>query len=628
VGTVRSPTIGSQLTRVVLAAALPVWLASALLLYQVQVESRALIERDAAATARALMVAVDRDLASAETAALVLSYSPDLASGDLVAFHARASKLMGSGIGNNVVLTDALGQQVLNTVKPFGEPLPRHGNPELARRVFETGKPVISDLYRGGVLHRPVLSVDVPVIRDGQVIYDLSIGIFPERLSEILRQEKLPEGWIAAVFDSKGVIAARTHAADAADRFIGHKGPPALLERMAQAPEGMVETRTLEGISVSAAFVRSGVSSWAVAIGIPTMGLTVRLWKSLGLSLASTLVLIALGIAAARFTGERLARPIRALVEPALAHGRGERVAIPALGLKEADDVGRALIEGSQLLAQRTAERDEVEREKRLVLDAKRQIEKDARDRSAYFTYLSHELRTPLTAILGYSNLIANRVHATSPDPKYLSYCARIDEGIERLMGTVNEILDYARYEAHEIVLHKECLDVASEIRGAIGMLEGRAAHAGVKLQHELAADLPRLYADPNRLQQILLNLLSNALKFTPAGGTATVCAMRANEPKLVIRVEDTGIGIPAADLARILQPFARVEDTAARQREGTGLGLPLTKGLVELHGGSFEIASRLGVGTTVTVCLPVASSEACISSETASGSQRERCTS
>jgi two-component system, sensor histidine kinase and response regulator len=624
VGTDRSPTIRSQLTRVVLAAALPVWFASALLLYQVQIESRALTERDAAATARALMVAVDRDLASTETAALVLSYSPDLDSGDLAAFHARASKVMSSGIGNNVVLTDASSQQVLNTVKPFGEPLPRHGDPALARRIFETGKPAISDLYLGGVLLRPVLSVDVPVIRHGQVMYDLSIGIFPERLSEILRQEHLPAGWVAAVFDSKGVIAARTRAADQFDQFVGHKAPATLVEKMAQVPEGMVETRTLEGIPVSAVFSRSRVSNWTVAIGIPTTGFTVRLWKSLGLSLASTLVLVALGIAAARFTGERLARPIRALVGPALAHGRGEHVAIPALGLKEADEVGHALVEGSRLLAQRTAERDEVEREKQLVLDAKRQIEKDARDRSAYFAYLSHELRTPLTAILGYSSLIASRVRAASQDPKYLTYCARIDEGIGRLLGTINEILDYARYEAHEIVLHKEFLDVASEIRGAVSMLEGRAVHAGVKLQQDLAADLPKLYADRNRLQQILLNLLSNALKFTPADGTVTVSAMRANEPKLVIRVEDTGIGIPADDLVRILQPFARVEDIAARQREGTGLGLPLTKGLVELHGGSFEIASRLGVGTTVTVCLPLTSSEACVSSQTASGSQRE----
>lgn len=620
-GSVRSPTIRSQLTRVVLAAALPVWLASALLLYQVQLDSRALIERDAAATGRALMVAVDRDLASAETAAVVLAYSPYLVSDDLAAFHARVSQVMRSGVGNNIVLTDASGQQVLNTLKPYGEPLPRHGDPELVRRVFATAKPVISNLYVGAVRGRPVVSIDVPVSRDGQVAYDLSIGLFPERLAEILRQEQLPEGWVASIFDSKGVIVARTHAAD---QFVGHKGAPALIEKIAQVPEGMVETRTLEGISVSAVFSRSEVSNWAVAIGVPTSELAGRLWKSLGLSLGGTLVLVMVGVAGARLTGERLARPIRALVGPALAHGRGERVDIPALGLKEADDLARALVEGSQLLAQRTAERDEVEREKRQVLDAKRRIERDARDRSAYFAYLSHELRTPLTAILGFSNLIANRIGARAQDPKFLSYCAHIDEGVERLMGTINEILDYAQYEAHEIVLRKEFIDVGSEIRGAISLLEGRATNVGVKLEHELASNLPRLYADRNRLQQILLNLLSNALKFTPAGGTVTVAAERASETSLVIRVEDSGIGISANDLQRVLQPFARAEDAGHRRREGTGLGLPLAKGLVELHGGSFEIASKLGVGTTVTVCLPVGPLDAAASSDLAvPGSQR-----
>jgi hypothetical protein len=329
----RSPTIRSQLTRVVFAAALPVWLASAFLLYQVQVEGRALIERDAGATARAVMVAVDRDLATVETAALVLAASPELTSGDLAAFHQRARELADYGIGNNVVLTSSSGQQLLNTLRPYGDPLPRHGSPDVVRGVFEDRKPVISDLYLGAVRRRPVVSVDVPVIREGQVVYDLSIGLFPERLGEILSREKLPADWVVSVFDSKGIIAARTHAAD---QFVGHRGAPPLIERIKQVPEGMVETWTLEGISVSAVFSRSEISNWAVAIGVPTAELTARLWESVGLSLTGTLVLVALGLVAARFTGERLARPIRALVAPALAHGRGERVDIPTLGLREA----------------------------------------------------------------------------------------------------------------------------------------------------------------------------------------------------------------------------------------------------------------------------------------------------
>jgi len=109
-----------------------------------------------------------------------------------------------------VVLTDASGQQVLNTLQPLGQPLPRHGNPDLVKRVFADANPVISDLYIGGLWRRPVISVDVPVILDGTVIYDLSIGLFPERKSEILRQQHLPAGWIAGVIDSTGIIIARS----------------------------------------------------------------------------------------------------------------------------------------------------------------------------------------------------------------------------------------------------------------------------------------------------------------------------------------------------------------------------------------------------------------------------------
>ena len=152
----RSTTIRAELTRVVLAAALPVWLASAVLLYEDQADDRALIERDARATARALMVAIDRDLASARTAAQVLATSPYLISGDLDAFYAQAKATLPTSGGNDLVLSDASAQEVLNTLRPYGEKLPRHGDPKLVERVFITGQPAVSDLYSNGVpLGRP-----------------------------------------------------------------------------------------------------------------------------------------------------------------------------------------------------------------------------------------------------------------------------------------------------------------------------------------------------------------------------------------------------------------------------------------------------------------------------------------
>ncbi|HET6197124.1 MAG TPA: sensor histidine kinase [Acetobacteraceae bacterium] len=605
-GVIRSTSIRSVLIRVVLIGAVPVWLASALLLYKVHTDARTLIERDAAATARTLMVAVDRDLASAEATALALATSPSLTAGDFAAFSLQAESLLHDSVGSNFVLSDATGQQLINTLRPYGEELPRHGALDLLRRVIATGKPGISDLYTGGVRQRPVVSIDVPVLRGGEVAYILSSVFIPERLGAILQQEHLPAGWVASVFDSKGIIVARTHGAE---QFVGRKGAPALIAGIAQMPEGIVRTNTLEGTEVAAAFTRSEVSNWAVAIGVPTIELSARLWSSFAWSVFGTLFLLAAGLIAAHFAGRRIIRPILALASQALASGRGERVTPQPLGLKEADDLAAALAEGSRQLERRTEERDRAEVQKQEILIAKRVAEEAAQGRSAWFAYLSHELRTPLHVVRGCAELIALRARA-SPDPAISGYCERIDRAVEHVLGVANEILDYAKYEAQELELHVDPLDAAAAVRDAALLLDAEAFQAGVNLRCVIVENLPRLRADPVRLRQILLNLLSNAVKFTPRGGSVTIEVALADDDRLMIRVRDTGVGISTEDIPRILQPFAQVASAQVDKPVGTGLGLPLAKGLVELHGGSLAIASTPGVGTTVTVLLPTMAKE------------------
>ena len=596
-----STSIGSELIRVVAAAALPVWVAAALLLYKVHADDRTLVERDAATTARVLTAAVDRDVAAARATAIALATSPYLVSGDLAAFHQQASRVLASGTGSNIILTDASGQQVLNTLRDYGQSLPRHGDPDLVRRVVDGGRPVISDLYHGGVRHLQVVSIDVPVMRGEQIVYDLSVGLLPERLNEILREEALPAGWTASILDSKGVIVART---EAGGDPVGHKAAPALVSRMAQVPEGSVEAATMDSTGASAVFTHSRLSGWTVAVEVPADRLT-TLWRSLASGLAITL-LLAGSLTAARWAGRRVVQPLQALGMMAVAYGRGERVEIPPLGLKEADDLAGSLIEGSRLLETRTIERDRAETQRQQTFLAKQLGEEAAHTRSAYFAYLSHELRSPLMAILGCSELIAARMRAKSIDQDCLKYCWRIENTVDHLVSVINEILDFAKFEARELEIHKEWLDVSTELAGVEDLMEGRARQCGVELRRDVEPDLPLLNVDRIRLRQILLNVVSNALKFTPAGGTVVMQAARSDDGWLVIRVRDTGIGIGPDDLPRIMQPFAQAPVAQPGKRGGTGLGLPLTKALVELHGGSFDIASTPGEGTIVTVRLPV----------------------
>lgn len=337
----------------VLACLLPGVIGSSAILYVSYRIERAQLERDTTQTARALTQAVDAELLKAQTAAQALATSEHLVSKDFFAFYAQATKLLQqTEIGNNVVLSDATGQQLLNTIRPFSSPLSRHGNPAQLRRVFATGKPVISDIYIGGVLRRPIISIDVPVLNaDGRVVYDLSIGLLPERLGRIAFAQRLPPDWVVAIIDTQGIIASRTHAASS---FVGKKATPLLLRRMAEVAEGMVETNTLEGIPISAVFSRSSTTKWTVAIGIPTQQFTAELRHRFLMLMAAVMTLLLAGVFTASLLAGRIARSIRALIAPATALGSGAPVTVPHIPLKEAAEVGSAIMVASNLLALHT----------------------------------------------------------------------------------------------------------------------------------------------------------------------------------------------------------------------------------------------------------------------------------
>ncbi len=343
----RTPTIRSRLALLVVACVLPALLMVVLLIaYNYQREQDRLV-RDSIGTARALVQVVDRELSSAALAAEILGTSPLLQSGDLRGFYAQAQSAVHAQIGSNVVLSDATGQQLINTLRPLGAPLPVRANLDQLERTFATGRSAISDVYSGALLKRPIISIEVPVLREGKVVYDLSVVIMPERFAKALVDQRLPPGWIATVFDSTGTVVARTHDME---RFAGKKGAPALIKRMAETGEDALETTSLEGIPLFSVFSRSTVSNWTVAIGIPTDELTGRLKHLLWSVILGLLLVLLISLAAAVAIGGRISRAVHGLSGPALALGFGAEVSVPALHLKEADEVGRALVKASKML--------------------------------------------------------------------------------------------------------------------------------------------------------------------------------------------------------------------------------------------------------------------------------------
>lgn len=224
--------------------------------------------------------------------------------------------------------------------------------------------------------------------------------------------------------------------------------------------------------------------------------------------------------------------------------------------------------------------------------------------KSAFLASMSHELRTPLNAILGFSEAMRHEMYGPLGAPRYKEYLGHIHDSGSHLLSLINDILDIARNDAGRGELQEETFDPVKQVRDTIAMMSAQAAKAKVALMGDIAPDLPCLKGDQRRMRQILLNLVSNALKFTPSGGKVTVRVFR-NQQGFVLQVADTGIGIAHSDFHKALEPFGQVDSSLARKYEGIGLGLPLTRQMVELHGGSLELDSVVGQGTTVTIVLP-----------------------
>ncbi|UEM03257.1 PAS-domain containing protein [Skermanella rosea] len=224
--------------------------------------------------------------------------------------------------------------------------------------------------------------------------------------------------------------------------------------------------------------------------------------------------------------------------------------------------------------------------------------------KSQFLAHMSHELRSPLNVIIGFAEMIESRIFGSLGSPKYEEYIRDIRESGQHLLALINDILDLSKIEADKYVLNPEPMAVPDLIRTCQRAFRLRAEEVGVRLEYS-GGELPRITADERAIKQVLINLLSNAIKFTPPGGTITLQAA-VEGPTVMISVADTGEGIPAADLPRIGQPFERSVKPDGIQRDGTGLGLALSRRLVELHRGSLEISSQEGIGTQVTMRLPL----------------------
>jgi signal transduction histidine kinase len=711
-------TLRFRLACLVLACVLPVCVTAGFLAYYAYQHKRQLTEYRVLETTRALSMVVDQELAAMQASATALATSPALISGDFATFHQQALVVLHDYPGATIALADATAQQLADTYVPFGTPLPKRRVLDSMQRAFETGKPVITNLFKGTITGRPIVGVEVPVIHDGRVVYVISMTVPAIRLAAVVSQQGIPPEWTIAILDANHVVVARSRFPE---ESVGKLANPALVKRMAEAKEGSVEQANQEGVESLVMFHQSATSGWSLAIGIPEAVMLADIRQWLWWVVGGTILLSIAGMAVARFLAHRIAGSIQALIPPALALGTGEPVAVGQLDLTEANEVGQSLVKASQLLQQRTAERERAESVLQatlqrfyvvlsgmypailLVTDEGRvefanqafcdrfgledatadlvglasgvMIEKikhsyrhpdeavarieEIVDRGHPVTgeelamhdggtclrdfvplnvegksygrlwvhtditglkraeevllrseklasvgrmaaTIAHEINNPLAAVT--NTLYLARTNADQPD-SVRQYLDTADEELRRVAHITRQALGFYR-ESNAPAF----TSVNAVLDSAIGLLKNRikAKHAVIEKQWDKDVEVTAVAGE---LRQVFSNLLTNSLDAIDEEGVIKLRVSAGSASKnggryVRVTVADNGKGIDTTSRQHLFEPFFTTKGTI-----GTGLGLWVSKQIIDKHGGTIRMRSRSdGVrkGTVFSIVLPM----------------------
>ncbi len=551
----------THLILLTLATVVPVVLfAVGLIIYHTRLE-RSSLERGMRDTARALALALDRDVNDIKTGVETLAGSRYLDGRvDLPHFYEEAATIS-KGFGGWAVLSDPSGRQVLNTSRPLGSalPIPTLSGLEMMKSVAAGRKTFVSNVFIGTVSRQPAVIVAVPVIRDDRVRYVLDFPFPPTQFTNLLQEASLSRGWIAVITDRDGGVVARVPDAPI---FVGKKEGPEWTTQTAGSDEGFIKGDVLKGPGVYAAYRRSKATGWTVGVAAPIKLVDAGIRRSLLALSSGGLLLLAVGCGLAFVLGKRIAAPIVALAnslkaQPVAplppAESRVSEVEDLRLALEDARTAGR---------------RAELAHAARLEAEAANRAKDD------FLAVLSHELRTPLNATFGWVRMLRSGQLDAGAAAHALEV---IERNVSQQGRLISDLLDASRIVFGRLELSLQRVDLPALVAGVVESVRPTAEIKGIILKSELDDDAGPVRGDPDRLRQVVENILGNAIKFTPPDGAVTVRLVR----------------------------------TSTRAHAGLGLGLAIVRHLVELHGGRVRAESAgEGQGATFTVVLPIAAAE------------------
>ena len=616
----RALSIHTRLMMLTLATVLPLVAVGGVAIIRMVDDQNIKVEQGVGRTVDGLLGDVDRQIIAIEAELQVLAVSPSLQEEDLYPFYQQMNAALPLQ-GTSIALLDIKGQQLLNTNRPFGAPLPRSFNTEMSEHIVATGKPQVSDLIMGAVLHRPIVAVGVPVFRDGRVAFILAMGLGSEILSKLLHQPDLLPDWVVAIFDRKGIIVARNRELD---RFLGKPAAPIIREAIKGPVESWIPNVTSEGIRVYSTFRRSAVTGWTAAIGVPREFVDIPRRRAQFLTFAGGGSVLALSLFLAWWMAQAIRRPVEALTAATKAVASGAPIGDLNSGVRELNQVSGALRATAAALARH---REQLEgtvalrtEELRAEIEARRQAEATLLQSQKMEAIgqltggVAHDFNNLLTIASGSLEMLEARIS----DERSLHLLQNAQSAISRGATLTTSLLAFARKQRLEPVL----ANLNSVILGMEEMLR-RSIGPPVEIRHALASELWPVEIDLGQIETALLNIAINARDAMPEGGILLFETANVSDPPpeevagrdcVLVSVHDTGIGMSPDVVERAFEPFFTTKEVG----KGTGLGLSMVFGVVHQSGGAVRLRSELGRGTTVLIYLPRADQTALPLADTA----------
>jgi signal transduction histidine kinase len=595
--------IRSRLLVLVFAILLPSMIGAGLGIYYVYHAQQESYRDSIQDLANAMARLLDKEITERIKILDTLSRSPTITDNNLQGFY-RFALEVASTRDTVIVLSDAEGQQFMNTRSPFGtKNLPKMTPSIMAlRQKLGPDAPIISDVYFAPLGKNHSFAVQVPVEREGRILYYLSMGTFTSHLQKLLEEQKLPAGWIATIIDRQGVVAARTH--DPA-KFVGARADETLRMRIAAEKQGTNDGRTLDGTPVTAFFSQAPNSEWTFLVSVPRSALVRPATQATTFVAVIALLLLGVGGAAAAVIARKTAKPMEDLRRTAVELGQGKAVARQSTGVLEIDAVSMELARASEQIRSSKAELEHrvaeavatAERSQKALLQSQK-LEALGRLTGGIAHDFNNVMQTLTTGL--------QLMLFAAKEPHIRQTAEACQRAVERAAELTRQLMAFGRVQD----AHLLTIDLAQQLEQIQPLLKG-GLRSNIDLQIEAAPGLWPVTVDPTQLELALLNVAINARDAMPAGGRLTISMQNVSLPEAAneaaagdyvqIAMTDTGEGMSAEVQNKALDPFFTTKPVG----QGSGMGLAQAYGFARQVGGSLVIESAPGKGTTIRFYLP-----------------------